>query len=73
MIRCLGRSQARRYRGPGGEEHKLDHGFESVEGEEQSYLHSVRANSASSKSRTAVEVKGQPFNRTVHRPMTRTS
>ena len=43
MIRCLGRSQAQRCRGPGGVERKLDHEYESVEGEEQSYLHSVRA------------------------------
>ena len=43
MIRCLGRSQARRYRGPGGGEGKLDPEYESAEGEEQSYLHSVRA------------------------------
>lgn len=43
MIRCLGRSPARRYQGPEGGESKLDHEYESVEGEEQSYLRSVRA------------------------------
>ena len=73
MTRCLGRSQARRCRGAGGAERKLDHEYESVEGEEQNYLHSVRAYRASSRSRTAVEVKGQPFKKTFHRPMTRTS